>query len=421
MSNPHRALFGEHCVSAPEPQIVSRGEMARVVEALRAAGYTSARCAAHLGVSPKLSVHGGVAYYRPALDRQWTPDPHDSAQILAALFLGGRRMPLKLVQRVLHPGTLASLERMRLIDVLNPEEISSALCFFPCGDNYIATDQLSPNPRINQVMFLWGESYILGGIVHRTAVDRTVDLCTGSGIHALLAAKHSRQVVAVDVNARAIAFAKFNAALWGLSNIDFRIGDLYEPLDGKFDLLLANPPYNPDAGSPAGANFWSGGASGFAITERIVEGLDNHLQYDARCHVVALFPLPPDVRLRDKCVAWLSASGSRFDVAAHTVPAPGYVNPFVVTVPELPTGNFRFGLLSLRKGRPARASENGVVTYSATDCSDVQFFGPDGACLQQISGMGLEQKEPVDAEQRAVSGATETVARRAANQEPDYR
>ena len=81
-------------------------------------------------------------------------------------------------------------------------------------------------------------------------MDATLDLGTGCGIQALLAAKHSGRVIATDVNERALAFARFNAALNGIDIIDFRRGHLLEPVEHEcFDLVVANPPYviSPDS------------------------------------------------------------------------------------------------------------------------------------------------------------------------------
>src|SRR6202012_5020333 len=46
----------------------------------------------------------------------------------------------------------------------------------------------------------------------RRRVDRALDVGTGSGVLALLAARHAREVVATDVNERALAFGRLNAA-----------------------------------------------------------------------------------------------------------------------------------------------------------------------------------------------------------------
>ena len=50
------------------------------------------------------------------------------------------------------------------------------------------------------------------------------------------------EMVAVDISASALAVAHENA-LNNNVNIDFRLGNLLEPLDGKVDILVSNPPY----------------------------------------------------------------------------------------------------------------------------------------------------------------------------------
>src|SRR6202040_4203502 len=106
--------------------------------------------------------------------------------------------------------------------------LESKVCLFPCYGKYIVTDQAKKNPSINQVMWLWGESFLLGGLVNRSQQrQRAIDLGTGSGVHAILASDHCREVIAVDINPRAIDFAKFNAALNNIDNIEFVFSDLF--------------------------------------------------------------------------------------------------------------------------------------------------------------------------------------------------
>ena len=98
---------------------------------------------------------------------------------------------------------------------------------FPCYGKYIVTDRAAKNTSINQVMWLWGECFILGGFVKRSARRRAIDLGTGSGVHAILASDHCHEVVAVDINPRAIEFAEFNSALNGIDNVEFVLSDLF--------------------------------------------------------------------------------------------------------------------------------------------------------------------------------------------------
>ncbi len=77
----------------------------------------------------------------------------------------------------------------------------------------------------------------------------TLDLGTGSGFQALVAAGHSDRVVATDRNPRAVEMAAFNARLNELGHVECREGDLFEPVQAEtFDLIVSNPPFivSPD-------------------------------------------------------------------------------------------------------------------------------------------------------------------------------
>ncbi len=72
------------------------------------------------------------------------------------------------------------------------------------------------------------------------------DLGTGSGAIALAVASErpTWNVVGVDCSAAALRVARRNAANLHLTEIDWRLGDWFEPLVGqRFDLILSNPPY----------------------------------------------------------------------------------------------------------------------------------------------------------------------------------
>jgi len=80
----------------------------------------------------------------------------------------------------------------------------------------------------------------------REPVGTTLDLGCGCGIQALFAAAHSQRVVATDISESAVGYARFNAALNGIDNIDCRAGDRLAPVKGeKFDLIVSNPPFVP--------------------------------------------------------------------------------------------------------------------------------------------------------------------------------
>jgi ribosomal protein L3 glutamine methyltransferase len=75
---------------------------------------------------------------------------------------------------------------------------------------------------------------------------RTVlDLCTGSGCLAVLAARAfpRSRVTASDLSADALAVARRNVARH--RRIRLVQSDLFAKLDGRFDLIVTNPPYVP--------------------------------------------------------------------------------------------------------------------------------------------------------------------------------
>jgi len=114
-------------------------------------------------------------------------------------------------------------------------------------------------------------------------VGRVLDLCTGSGCIAILAAMAfpNAGVDAVDISQDALAVAAINVREHGLEDrIRLVRGDLFAPLRGeRYDLILTNPPYVDAQGMAAlpkeyraePALALDGGDDGIAIVRRIVE------------------------------------------------------------------------------------------------------------------------------------------------------
>lgn len=103
-----------------------------------------------------------------------------------------------------------------------------------------------------------------------------LDLCTGSGALALVAASYGARVTAVDVSDRAVASARINSAR---ARLPVRVvrGDLFEPVAGcRFDLILCNPPYVPARSGrlpTSGRSVaWDAGPDGRAVLDRVCAG-----------------------------------------------------------------------------------------------------------------------------------------------------
>ena len=97
-----------------------------------------------------------------------------------------------------------------------------------------------------QVQPITGMSHLLGEAVlaevHTT--DRVLDMGTGCGVNAILAATTASDVVAVDTNPIALDAARANALRNGVaSHIDFHHSDVFSAVTGLFDLIVFDPPF----------------------------------------------------------------------------------------------------------------------------------------------------------------------------------
>jgi release factor glutamine methyltransferase len=89
-----------------------------------------------------------------------------------------------------------------------------------------------------------GTSDLLGTAVLAEVrdTDRVLDMGTGSGVNAILAASRSTDVTAVDVNPAAVAAAAANADRNGV-RITALESDVFSAVTGPFDLMIFDPPF----------------------------------------------------------------------------------------------------------------------------------------------------------------------------------
>lgn len=76
--------------------------------------------------------------------------------------------------------------------------------------------------------------------------SRVLDLGTGTGciLLSLLAARPEAEGLGVDTSPEALAVARRNAAALGLeARCELAVSDWYRDVSGRFDLIVANPPY----------------------------------------------------------------------------------------------------------------------------------------------------------------------------------
>lgn len=121
------------------------------------------------------------------------------------------------------------------------------------------------------------------------SVTRVLDLCTGSGCLAILAAQRfpNAKVDAVDISEGALAVAARNVDDYGLrQRVVLHRGDLFGAIgDGRYDLIITNPPY-VDADGMAGLPrecrhepelAFDGGIDGLDLVRRILDEAKRYL------------------------------------------------------------------------------------------------------------------------------------------------
>jgi SAM-dependent methyltransferase len=218
---------------SPEPSAARA-----IADALAALRYSEASIDELLGEDGRAAGTGDVAVY----DRRLPDSPLATAIRLlllqltvpapaAARALGRAGVDALVATGLARRDAKVLVPRGRIVPV---EGLLLAFDGFPAGEDdppgYVAS--FSPTAS-------WCAS-----LTPRRRVQRALDVGAGNGAQALLASRHSRRVVATDINPRALAYTELNAALNGIRNVETRRGSLFEPVAGeRFDLITCNAPF----------------------------------------------------------------------------------------------------------------------------------------------------------------------------------
>jgi release factor glutamine methyltransferase len=107
---------------------------------------------------------------------------------------------------------------------------------------YLGTSIIVPP----DVMPITPMSHLLGEAVLAEAgrAERVLDMGTGSGVNGILAASRGADVLAVDINPKAVDAARANVHRNGLADrVEVRHSDVFDDVEGVFDLIVFDPPF----------------------------------------------------------------------------------------------------------------------------------------------------------------------------------
>jgi len=138
------------------------------------------------------------------------------------------------------------------------------------------------------------DTFLMAEILAQTVKesDTVLDIGTGCGILAIIAARKAKKVVATDVNPHAIKCVRLNAKINEVvDKVDLRQGDLFQPLreNERFDLIVFNAPYLPAPESEQRTwigRAWAGGLTGRQLIDQFVCLAPHYLKRDGKILLV---------------------------------------------------------------------------------------------------------------------------------------
>lgn len=130
------------------------------------------------------------------------------------------------------------------------------------------------------------DSFLIADALNQviTSKDDVLDVGTGCGILAVVAAKRAHNVVATDPSPQAVKCTKANAERNRLAEkVEARLGDLFKPVlkTENFDLIVFNAPYLPSAPDEEKTwteRAWAGGPTGRLLIDRFIAEAQAHMK-----------------------------------------------------------------------------------------------------------------------------------------------
>jgi len=306
------------------PRLGTDEEFAALRRLLQESDYTDEGICKRMGVEDLLEYSSTSPKTRPM------EQPLD---VLIRLFFDCALVEEEAVARLLPSGALAMLKSLDLV-VRHPArpgmlDASAAIllaggCWTVCdrGENAPDGTRSELPPDVVYPAVLDTTRRFLQGLPD-TPCDAMLDVGTGTGIAALMGARHARHVWATDITARAVRFAEVNRRLAGLDNMTVDEGDLYAPVEGlTFDRITTHPPYVPAKKSKF--LYRDAGQDGEQIIRRAVEGLPHMLRPGGRFYSLQMATDREGETFEQRVRRWLGPEQSEFDVlvGAHSMRPP---------------------------------------------------------------------------------------------------
>lgn len=280
-------------------------DYARMRDVLTAADYNDENILKTVGQD---AVSAQKDSYRLALqDKLNAKTPQ---QTLILLFLVGESVDVQDARAAVAPMPLEKWVDAGLITVTD-DRVTASIQLMPFCGVFMAYDRpvvARGEAAQDYVMGVGSSTMTLANITVRRHVGKALDLGSGCGTHAFLAAGHSEQVFAVDRNPRATVFAQFNAKLNGLTNVYPVTGSLFEPVaEHRFGLVVSNPPF---VISPSQRFIYrDGGLRGDEFCRRLARDVPAYLEEGGYCQFLCNWAHYKGQDWQERLAGWFDGTG----------------------------------------------------------------------------------------------------------------
>ncbi|MEP6855299.1 MAG: PqqD family peptide modification chaperone [Pedococcus sp.] len=163
----------------------------------------------------------------------------------------------------------------------------------------------------DHVLGVGGASTTLASWTPRPVVGRALDIGTGCGVQALHLGAHAGHITVTDLSERALAYARFNAAL-NRTSWEVVGGSMLGPVAGQqFELIVSNPPFviTPRTPDVPLFEYRDGGAAGDEIVADLVRSIGDHLVPGGIAQFLGNWEVVGDADWRDRVRGWVEGTG----------------------------------------------------------------------------------------------------------------
>jgi methylase of polypeptide subunit release factors len=215
------------------------------------------------------------------------------------------------------------------------DSVRAVACLIPMHGVWVLRDfdprETGTPMRPDHVPSVSQSTGLVANFTVREKAALALDMGCGSGYQALRLAAHCDRVIATDINQRCLNFAAMMMVLNRVSNVELRLGSLFEPVEGlRFGAIASNPPFIISPGSEI--IFRDSGLPGDQVSERLIRRFAEVLEEGGWASVLFNWHHTNDAAWADRPREWVSGKGcDAWLIRLRTDDPESYARAWIVT------------------------------------------------------------------------------------------